>query len=61
MTKNKKIKCNKCDNILHGVSNPIFASSKSYKIPSRPFCGNLCSGCSRDEIFNTVKSMVEKW
>jgi len=47
-------KCGRCGNQLSGVPRErpsgIGKLPKSSKRPNRPFGGNLCSSCSRQEI-----------
>jgi large subunit ribosomal protein L34e len=53
-------KCSDCGKPLHGVPRErpavIRRFSKSKKAPSRPYGGNLCSGCTRKRVKETVLS-----
>ena len=57
-----KTKCRLCDTILsgvpHGTHNKIRKNSKTQKRPSRPFGGNLCSKCTRKELVNRARMMI---
>ncbi len=59
--KKKKVafaKCGKCGSILHGVPrkriNEIKKLPKSKKRPNRPYAGNLCSACMREQIRGNI-------
>lgn len=62
--KSNVAKCMNCNQTLFGVLNAKQVHhakfSKTLKVPSRPFGGNLCSACTRDLFTNTVKLMVDK-
>lgn len=42
--------CANCKKPLHGVPRVLVKLAKSEKGPSRPFGGNLCSGCTRQVL-----------
>ncbi len=52
--KETKAKCRLCDKALLGVSQgtryQMNKTSKSMRVPSRMFGGNLCSKCSRQTL-----------
>jgi len=62
LRKTKASRCSKCYTKLSGVlyttngNHSRFA--KSVKIPNRPFGGNLCSGCMRNNFLEVARNMV---
>lgn len=60
LRKPKKAHCGVCGKVLPGVARgrpaAIRKLSKSQRVPTRPYAGNLCSGCSRDAIIRKARS-----
>jgi len=56
----KKAHCGTCKAVLSGVARGRPAAlrklSKSQRVPSRPFAGNLCSACSRRAIIAKARN-----
>ena len=52
-------KCSNCGSQLHGVARErpsiLKKMSKSKKKPSRPYGGNLCTKCTREEMKNKAR------
>ena len=61
LRKPQKAHCAVCKKVLPGVAQgrpaAIKKLTKSQRVPSRPFAGNLCSGCSRDELIKRVRTV----
>jgi large subunit ribosomal protein L34e len=60
LRKPAKAHCASCDAVLSGVARERPAGlrklSKSERVPSRPFAGQLCSKCSRRAIIAKARS-----
>lgn len=56
--------CSTCRKPLHGVAKgrgyQVSKLSKSQKRPSRPYGGNLCSGCMRSLIKEKALALLAK-
>ncbi|MBI2651811.1 50S ribosomal protein L34e [Candidatus Woesearchaeota archaeon] len=54
-----KAKCGRCNSLLKGVlretSSKMSKLPKTRKRPERPYGGNLCSKCTRQEIVNKAR------
>lgn len=57
--KPKRAVCAKCKKPLHGVAGGLTSRvrslAKSKKKPSRPYGGQLCSKCAKQEIKNRLR------
>lgn len=60
LRKPQKAHCADCGNVLPGVARGRPAAvrklSKSERVPTRPFAGNLCSACSRDRHIRKART-----
>lgn len=58
--KNKQAHCAECKRVLPGVARgtktTVRKAAKSSRRPERPFGGNLCSACMRQELKNRARS-----
>jgi len=49
-------RCGKCGGILMGIPRKVIGLNKTKKSISRPFGGNLCSSCTKNQIKARVRS-----